>query len=581
MMLVAAIVGGYSARFLRIPRVVGFLAGGVALRALLGELVGANDDRAIADVLENVAKPLAAIKDLALGLILFTIGGVFERSSLRAIGRTALKISLSEITLVLGGVLLAVLVVTKLMGTSGDTGQGLVLALLLATAAVATAPAATLFVLQEYESKGPVTRTILGVTAINNIVCIVLFQVVFLLLASTGTIETRGLIADHLVLALVASTIGSVAIGVVVATMISITYTKLPLGEALLFFFAMFIILGAGEEWLWQHRGVSYNRLLTALVVGAVFANITVDAQKLTTMLRTVAAPVFAGFFVMAGYDLHLEDLAHMGWLGAAYVLARAFGKWGGCKLGIRWAKAPLRAEGRLGPALMCQAAVVIGLASFVDRFWVSESASMFSTIVLGSVVLFEVVGPLCVKRCVVQAGEVKAVTLLRRPESPGENGSGIRSALRNLGRLFGMHADPDTGVPEEMRVDHIMRTNVQTIPASATFTDVLHAIERSTHSHFPVVTDDGTFAGVIHFSDVHDVIYDPTLTNLVTAVDLADADSTTVTIDMTLKDLMGLFSQQDVAVFPVVEEAGGKRIVGLVEQRDLLRALHKSQESP
>jgi len=124
------------------------------------------------------------------------------------------------------------------------------------------------------------------------------------------------------------------------------------------------------------------------------------------------------------------------------------------------------------------------------------------------------------------------------------------------------------------------MRTNVQFIHAAATFDETLHAIERSTYSHFPVVHEDGTFAGVIHFSDVRDVIYDPTLSELIAAVDLADPDSVTVPTDMTAAELLGVFTDQNVGVLPVVEQAAGKRIVGIVEQRDLLRVLHRSQDA-
>ena len=81
-----------------------------------------------------------------------------------------------------------------------------------------------------------------------------------------------------------------------------------------------------------------------------------------------------------------------------------------------------------------------------------------------------------------------------------------------------------------------------------------------------------------MHFSDVRDVIYDPALSGLVTAVDLADPDSGVVPLDMKLADLLELFTSKNVAVLPVVERRESNRIVGIVEQRDLLRALHKSR---
>ena len=83
----------------------------------------------------------------------------------------------------------------------------------------------------------------------------------------------------------------------------------------------------------------------------------------------------------------------------------------------------------------------------------------------------------------------------------------------------------------------------------------------------------------MIHFSDVRDVIYDPAWAELVTAIDLADPNSAVVETDMPLTNLLDVFTRQNVAVLPVVEQRGGKRIVGIVEQRDLLRAVHSSQE--
>jgi CBS domain-containing protein len=48
----------------------------------------------------------------------------------------------------------------------------------------------------------------------------------------------------------------------------------------------------------------------------------------------------------------------------------------------------------------------------------------------------------------------------------------------------------------------------------------------------------------------------------------------------MPLSDVLDLFTRQNVGALPVVDESGSKRIVGLIEQRDLLRALHLSKET-
>ena len=578
LMLVVAIVGGYAARSAHIPRVVGFLVVGVVLRGMIEWLLVPGADSPEAHQLQAAAEPLKAIQDLALGLILFTIGGVFQRQRLRSSGSRVLRIGLFEIGVVVVFVFVGTAAVS--LASQGEHGVGgnLVLALLLAAAAVATAPAATLFVLQEYEAKGPITDTILGLTGLNNIVCITLFYAVFLILASAKVISTAGFLSEHLWLALVLTTVGSVVLGIVGGTAISIIHAKLPLAETLLIFFAMFIILGAGEDWLIKNHGLSFNFLLTTLVIGGVFANIAINSQKLESSLQTVGAPILAGFFVIAGYNLHLTELRHMGWLGGAYVICRAAGKIFGGRLGVRWAGAPQRVGGRLGTALLCQAAVVIGLASFVAQNWASPLAQRFVMVILGSVVVFELLGPLLIKHCVVQGGEVKAITLLRRGGRTAE-GPGIgRLTLGALLRLFGIGPRRTSSQDDAMQVKHIMRTNVQFIHASDPLDDVLQFIERSTYNHFTVVDENDEFAGVIHFSDVRDVIYAPILRDLVTAVDLADRDARVVPMEMPVEELLEVFTRQNVGVLPVVEQPDHKHIVGVVEQRDLLRALHLSR---
>jgi len=580
LMLLAALLGGYAAHFCRVPRVVGFFLAGVALRGVIYSVFVLEDGVATADALDAAAEPLTAIKDLALGLILFSIGGVFERAQVRAAGNRVLKISLLDVGcsagFVLAGCLCAALIVQPRYGFADN----LLLAVLLGIAAIATAPAATLFVLHEHDARGPITNTILATTGLNNIVCIVLFYSVFLILASAGAIRTSGGLSGHLLWMLGLATIGSVLLGVACGALLAVAHGKLVFGEMLIAFFTLFVLLGSGEKWLVAHGGMSYNFLLTSLVIGAVFANVAIDAPKLASSLRTIASPIFAGFFVMAGYGLHVSELWSLGWVGAVYVVCRLIGKSAGGALGVRWARAPQGAGGRLGTALLCQAAVVIGLAAFVESNWDSDLARQFSTIVLGSVVVFELIGPLLLKRCIVQGGEVKAVTLLRRTDRAGQGASIVTLTGEALVRLLGRPARTRRGDRGPMLVGHIMRGNVQFIPAAGTLDEVLHFIERSTHSEFPVVDERGRFVGTIHFHDIRDVIYDPSMRELVTAVDLADAEATAVPRTMQLIDLLEVFTTRNVSLLPVVDHADSNRVVGVVEQRDLLRALHRFHET-
>lgn len=577
LLLVTAILGGFIAHWCHLPRVIGFLIGGVALRSAIFYFCVSKSNPDFEQTILDSFATLKPIKELALGLLLFTIGSVFERTTLRATAPRVSRISVMEISLTLILVFTGCFLASWFTQSQYGLNANFALAWLLAIGAIATAPAATLFVLQEYESKGPITDTILGLTGMNNVIGIVLFYVSYLILASAGVIETTSPFNAHPFLGLTVTTLGSVIVGLLFGMLLSMIHSKLPVSETLLVFFAVFILLNAGEEMMHHHFGMSYNVLLVALVTGGVFANVAVDSQKLSDLLRTVGDPIYILFFVMAGFSLHLQDLTHLGWIGVVYIVCRFTAKIIGCHFGVKWADAPDRADGRLGTAMLCQAAVVIGFASFIEENWSSELANQFVTVIFGSVVVFELTGPVLLKRCVVQGGEVKAITLLHRGGSSAGGASVVRMTFQSLLRLFGWNrsTEDDTST---MMVEHVMRTNVQLIPSSATLDEVLHFIERSTYSHFPVVHEGGEFVGMIHFSEVRDVIYDPMLSELVTAEDLTDPDSMMVPMDMTLDALLGVFTQQNVAVMPVSEKKDSRHIVGLVEQRDLLRVLHLSR---
>jgi CBS domain-containing protein/Kef-type K+ transport system membrane component KefB len=580
LLLAGAIIGGYIAHILRLPRVVGYLAAGTLVHVLLTWLWGIEPGVPHEAELAAAARPLKAIKDLGLGIILFSIGGVFEARHLRLIGHRITRISISESSLTFVLVFLG----TTAAGlcVRGDVPIGIVVAfgLLLGFAAIATAPAATLFVLREYEAKGPTTDTILSLTGINNVVCIVTFYICFLTLASRGLMGPSGEVPGSLWLSLLATIAGSVALGVVLGFAFSIAHARLPTSDTLLILTAVLIVLGAGEGWLLEHHQYSFNFLLTALCMGAVFSNVAIDPQRLDDSFRVMGRPVLVGFFVIAGYELHIAEFLEIGAIGIVYAACRLLGKLIGVRLGLKWARVRGEVPQNLGMGLLCQAAVVLGLADFVTEYWAHPWARKFETVILGSVVFFEICGPLSIKWIATRAGEVKALTLLRRT-GPTRTGSASILSLTwaALVRTIGLAERPGRLRSGALTVRDIMRSNMKCILASTTFNDVLHIVEESRFNHFPVVDEQDGLVGVVHFGQLREIIYDPALAALVTAVDLADPDATAVTADTSLAEAMGAFQAGDVGSLPVIESEETRRVVGILEQRDLLRAYHRTRE--
>lgn len=579
LLLAAAIAGGYTAHAFRVPRVVGYLVAGAVVHVLLHWLLGIETGSEAHVKLASAAAPLGAIKDLGLGIILFSIGSVFEARHLKAAGRTLARISLGELSLTFVLVFLGTLLVGLLTLEAVPRHIVVCFAVLMGVTALATAPAATLSVLQEYDAKGPMTDAMLALTGLNNLVCVVAFYGCFLLLGAAGQLGDVAMSPKDAWLALASNTVGSVALGVLLGFAVSTVHAKLQLGETLLILVAILIVLGAGEGWLLEHRGISYGFLLTTLCMGATFANIAIDPDRLEQGLRRMSQPILVGFFAIAGYKLHLADVPHIGLMGAVYVACRATGKVLGTALGVRAGSAAGQIKPYIGLGMLCQAAVAIALADFVGAYWRHEMADRFVATVLSAVVLCELCGPLLTKWVVKHAGEVKAVTLLRR-EGPATAGGASVMALTwdALLRTFGRTRTVASETAKVLQVRHVMRSNVKCLHANAAFDEVLHFVEQSRFNHFPVVDEENRLVGVVHFGQLREIIYNPFLSRLMTAADLVIPDVRVVTAAMSLEEVLRAFKEGDVGSLPVVESAESRRVIGIVEQRDLLRALHLSR---
>ena len=151
LILLLALLAGHLVKVVRIPEVTGYILAGIALGpSVLGWVTA-----------ENLAA-LEVLSEVALGLILFSVGSVFQFSRFRRLGRQFLYLTLAE------SVLASVIVTAGVLAV----GQPWQVAALLGTIAIATAPASTLMVIRECDSAGPLTDNLLGIIAVNNLFCI-------------------------------------------------------------------------------------------------------------------------------------------------------------------------------------------------------------------------------------------------------------------------------------------------------------------------------------------------------------------------------------------------------------------------
>jgi Kef-type K+ transport system membrane component KefB len=351
---------------------------------------------------ENV-RSFDIISNVALGFIAFAIGNEFRLSQLKQIGGKATFIG------ILQAVIATLCVDAALIGLHFVLGDKLPvsMAITLGAIAAATAPAATLMVVRQYKAKGKLTDLLLPIVAIDDAVGLVVFAVSFGVAKAieNGEFNAAAIIAEPLleiVLSLVLGTVSGLLF-TAAEKMFSSNSKRLTLS-------LMFVFLTVAVSQLkFQIGGITigFSSLLVCMMLGTMFCNVCDFSAEIMEKTDRWAQPLFVLFFVLSGAELELNvfrDLAVVG-IGAAYIISRSFGKYFGAYTGARITHCEEKTVKYLGITLLPQAGVALGMSVTVMNL--PSIGPIIRNIVLFSVLIYELVGPVLTKMALGAAGEI------------------------------------------------------------------------------------------------------------------------------------------------------------------------------
>ena len=376
-LLLLGLAGDLLSRWLPIPR--------VTLLIIFGVLIGSSG---LALLPASAESWYPLISNVALLMVGFLLGGKLSLANLRQVGGYVLGISLAEVL----GAALFVFAGLLLVGAPAP------LALVLAGIAPASAPAAVTNVVEELEARGRYTDTLMGIVAIDDAWGLILFSLLLALaqMVGTGAEGTAWEAVGHGAWELGGALGLGLLIGVPAAFLTGRLHPGTPTQAE-----ALGVVLLAGGLALWLE--VSY--LLTALVVGATVVNLAYHHDRPFSEIEYMDWPFMILFFLLAGASLHVDKLAHLGWIGLAYIAMRVLGLVVGAYAGGGLAGAEPRIRRWMGLAIMPQAGVALGMALVAGEAFPHLKDTILP-LVVGSTVVFELLGPVMTRLALIRAGE-------------------------------------------------------------------------------------------------------------------------------------------------------------------------------
>lgn len=288
------------------------------------------------------------------------------------------------------------------------TGVPVYLAFVFGGIALATAPAPSLSVVRDLKTDGPVTRTLIPMAALDDLVgALVSFVVMGLVSAQVSAVGIPLPAVMLLVfLPVVLGGVTGAAAGLLMrrfrsrAGVLTVMLSMLLLTAGLGFFINSLLPIPV------------LNFMLIGMAYSTAFSNL-IDMEKLYGMMEVVNPVIgFAMIVVIlnlgAPLDYHL--IFGAGIYTAVYILARAAGKYSGAYLGAAVTHAPAAVRRYLGLTLLPHSGVSLvftGIAVSVLQNAAPESASMLQGTIAAAAVINEVIAVFAAKKGFEWAGEL------------------------------------------------------------------------------------------------------------------------------------------------------------------------------
>ena len=418
--LAVAVIGGLLmsrlTKLLNLPAVTAYLVAGL----LLGPCcLGALGVPGFGFQSMEQVSSFGILSNTALGFIAFSMGNEFRLSQLKSMGTQAIIIGIAQAvitTLLVDAVLVTLhLLFPRILSLPA--------AIVLGAIASATAPAATMMVVRQYKAKGPLTKLLMLVVAIDDAVGLLLFSVSFGIATALerGSVNVIGVVVEPILEIVLSLGLGAV-MGIALDRVEHLFHSRSKRRSLSV----AFVLLTVGLSMLeFEVAGIhcSFSLLLVCMMTGTMFCNVCDTSEELMERVDHWTVPLNILFFVISGAELDLKVVANPLTLlvGVVYIIARSAGKYLGSYTSCKAVRCAPKITEHLGITLLPQAGVALGMAMTATAL---ADGVLVRNVVLFSVLIYVLVGPALTKRSLLQAGEIRpegktSARVINQPKPP------------------------------------------------------------------------------------------------------------------------------------------------------------------
>lgn len=288
------------------------------------------------------------------------------------------------------------------------TGVPLYLAVIFGSIALATAPAPALSIVQEFNTDGPVTKTLIPMAALDDMVGVIVFF-------STISIVSANISEQKLPLYMILFVVLlPIVIGIVTGLIAGFVLKKerSPLMTVLLLIATILVASGVG--FIFNNLILPspvLNFMLIGMTFSATFSNM-ISEERLNHIMHSFNPILGVSMIVVIlnlGTPLDYHLILGAGLFTAIYIIARAVGKYGGAFFGATITHSPETVKKYLGLTLLPHSGVSLvftGIAVSVLTVPAPECAKIIQGTIAAAAVINEVIAVIASKKAFEWAGE-------------------------------------------------------------------------------------------------------------------------------------------------------------------------------